>query len=242
MRYRYWEPLRSQPFHPPALALAAVDEAVVHPAFPALPELDYVRTQQVAAPVSGARDARIAQLFGQLPVPPVELVPFHRTALRRNGRGEPAVSRPAGEVGIRLIGRQPLDLTPDADLPVELAPVDDHCRPGARQELLPLRARVVAEETETVRPMTLEQNHPSVRRSIGIDGRQGHRLRQGHDGPGLAHPLVELLKRVIPQVLAIKGRVLPATRAHSTLDSQEKIKTRINGPERMPGAPVGVAL
>src|SRR5215207_4242485 len=112
MRYRYWESLRSQPLYPPAVPLAAIDEAIVHPAIPALPELDHVRAQQVTAPVSGARHVHIAQLSRHLLVSSVEFVPLDRAALRRDGGGNLAVGGPAREVGVRLLDREPLNLTP----------------------------------------------------------------------------------------------------------------------------------
>src|ERR687898_3609843 len=83
MEYRYWESLRSQPLYPPAVPLAAIDEAVVHPAVPALPEFDHVRAKQVAAPVRGARHVHVAQLSRHLLVSPVELVALDRAALGR---------------------------------------------------------------------------------------------------------------------------------------------------------------
>src|SRR3954454_23016515 len=149
MRYGYRESLGSQPLNSPAALPAAVDEAVVHPAVPALPELDHLRTKQVTAPVSRAPHVSAPQLLGELLISPVELVPLDRPALRRDCGGELAVPGPSCEVGVGILRRQLFDLTPDTNLTVQLAPVDDQCRPGTGRQLLALRALVVAEEAET---------------------------------------------------------------------------------------------
>ena len=79
-------------------------------------------------------------------------------------------------------------------------------------------------------------------RPIGVDRRQGHRLRQGHDGLGLLEPLRELLERIIRKLLAVERRVIGATWAHLPLDSRENTGFQTNGTERMPGVPVGAPL
>ena len=83
---------------------------------------------------------------------------------------------PAREVIVGVLGREPLHLPPDPDLPVELAPVD-HQR-GARVggELPALSALVVGEEAKTVGTEALEQDHPRIGRAMLVDGGQGHRL------------------------------------------------------------------
>src|SRR6476619_3281615 len=234
MEYRYRKSLRSQPVNLPAARLAPVDEAVMHPAVPALPELDRVRAQAVTAPVSGARHVRIAQLSRQLVVSPVELLPLDRAALWRDGGGDLAVAGPTREVGVRLLRREPLDLAPDSHLPIELPPVDDQGGARVRRELVSLPALVVGEETKAVRAEALEQDHPGVRGAIRIDRGQGHRLRQRHRGQRLLEPLGELLDRLVRQVLAIERRAVRATRAHS--------ESRTTRAERMPGVPVGALL
>src|SRR5262245_6266392 len=237
--YRYLELLRSQSLNPPAPRLAPVDETVMHPVLPALPELDYARVQHVTAPMSRARHFRIAKLLRRLIETPFKVVALDRLALRRDGGGDLAVPRPTREVGVRLRGREPRDLTPDANLPIELAPVDDQCSPSAGRQLLALGALVVAEEAEPVGPESLEQHHPAVGRAFGIDRREGHRLGQRHNRQGLLEPLGELLQRLLRQMLAIEGRVFRATRTHPSLESPEEVETSTTRVERMPGASVG---
>jgi len=85
--------------------------AVVQAVGAALPQLDGVGPQAVAAPVVRPRDvAREAPVH--LPHPLLELlpVPDHR-ALGRRPRTELGAARAGGEVGVGLLGGQPLDRT-----------------------------------------------------------------------------------------------------------------------------------
>src|SRR6185436_11056448 len=83
--------------------------AVVQAVGAALPQLDGVGPQAVAAPVVRPRDvAREPPVH--LPHSLLELlaVPDHR-ALGRRPRAELGAARAGGEVGVRLLGGQPLD-------------------------------------------------------------------------------------------------------------------------------------
>src|SRR3954447_1717826 len=234
MQYRYWESLRSQSLYPPAGRLARVDEAVMHPAIPALPELDHLGAQQVATPVLRPARGRFTEVEGELRVSPVELLPFDRPALGRDRGRDLAVAWPTREVGVGFLRRKALHRSADSHLSIELAPVENQGGACVRRELTPLRALVVAEETKAVRAEALEQDHPGVRGAFRIDRGQSHRLRQRHNGPGLIEPLGELLERLVRQVLTVKRRAVRATRAHS--------ESRADKAERMPGVPVGASL
>src|SRR4029077_13140319 len=123
-----------------------------HAVFAPLPELHRLGPHQITAPALGPRRARIAQLASKLLEAALELLALDRRALRRDRRGDPAVPGPAGEVGIGFLRGEPLHPTPGADLPVQLAPVDDKRRSGIGGQLGALGARVVAEEAKAVGP------------------------------------------------------------------------------------------
>src|SRR5215208_2876663 len=97
----------------------------MHPAVPPLPELDRIRTDQVADPALGAPRVRVAQLVSEVVVESVELLPLDPPALGRDRRRDAAIARAALEVGVRVLWGETFDRAPDPHLPVELAPVDD---------------------------------------------------------------------------------------------------------------------
>src|SRR3954447_6898927 len=66
---------------PPALP-AGVEEAVMHPALAALPELDLIGPHQVAAPLLGPMRIVVAQAAEHLLEAPIELIALNRPALR----------------------------------------------------------------------------------------------------------------------------------------------------------------
>src|SRR5689334_1244425 len=118
MQYRYWESLRSQPLDPPAVRPSAVQVAVVHPAVPALPELDRLGPDEIAAPVLRPRRPRLAELGDELGEAAVELLALDGPALRRDGGGNLAVAGTCREVGVGVLSREPFDGPSDPDLAI----------------------------------------------------------------------------------------------------------------------------
>src|SRR5215218_11119571 len=104
----------------PAVAGAAVAEAVVETAGAALPELDDLVGQAVAAPEVGQGDLAVGRVGGQLGHPPLQDRPvLDDPALGRGGGAELAARRAGVEVGLALgpAGRRHRAL--DADLALQ---------------------------------------------------------------------------------------------------------------------------
>ena len=163
---------RSRASSPRAVA-GAIGDAIVQAARAALPELERVGHDAVAAPVrrprhvvAGARARR-------------------RRSAARATRGRRSRSlcgdahapmresvRPRREVGVRLGGVDALDDALDAHLALELHPVEQQRRRRAVGELASLAALVVGEEHEAARVDALQQ-HDAGRRA----GRRRRRWR-----------------------------------------------------------------
>src|SRR5512134_3013026 len=154
--------LWGQALDPPAMAVAGVAEAIVHAVVAALPELDRLGLEEVAAPVLRPGDILAVELAHQLGEALFQLLALDGPALGGCVRPDLALTRPRGEVGVGLAVREPLDRAADAHLPVELAPVEDQCRPRVGGELAALDALVVREEAEALGGEPLEQDHPRV--------------------------------------------------------------------------------
>ena len=101
----YGAVLRREPRHHPVVAFELVDEAVVEPERPSLPELVAARAEDVAAPVLGA--THLAALVRGVERVEATLQPVpvgDRAALVARQGGQLALAGPGGEVGVGLLG------------------------------------------------------------------------------------------------------------------------------------------
>src|SRR5688572_11864589 len=111
MAHWYWTvltwPSWREPLHPPALQLAAVEQPVVQPTRPALPELDRLGDDEVAAPLVGHRHVAALEAGAHLVVRRQQLGAVRdRPGLVRGVRAELGAARPGGEVGGHVLARQ----------------------------------------------------------------------------------------------------------------------------------------
>src|SRR5689334_4828336 len=96
--------LRREALDHPALALAAIAEAVVQPAGAALPELDPLRHDAVAAPVVGEGDRSVAVELLQPGELDLQRLPVgDDLALMGEVGADAAAGRPRIEIGLRLL-------------------------------------------------------------------------------------------------------------------------------------------
>src|SRR5436309_7456571 len=104
--------LRRQAFQDPAFAPPGVAEPIVEPVRAALPELDRLRDEAIAAPGIRPRHALagVAVAAHQLPDRLLELAAVrHHAALRRGDGAETAAEGPGIEVGVGLLRAGALD-------------------------------------------------------------------------------------------------------------------------------------
>src|SRR5699024_6090377 len=139
------KPLRRESFPYPPLAVASEPEPVVHPVVASLPELDYLRANPVAAPVCRTPDKGVAARLHRPGIPCVQLLPVRdHPGLRRRDRTELRPTGPAGEVGVRLAGGEPLRRTLDPNLALDRVPQHRQCRVRFRLQVAALARVVVA--------------------------------------------------------------------------------------------------
>ncbi len=189
----------------------------------ALPELDLLGAERVAAPEGRARDVPTREPFLDLAHQGVQrLAVGQRLALGRGPGADLGVARAGREVLVGLRLGQPLHGPADPHLAVELAPVEDERSPVCRLQLSCLGRLEVGEESKRLRTEALEQDHASVGRAIRVHGRQGHRSRQRHLPLGPLVPLAELLDRVVGQRRAVKRRHVGTARHRRRQPSDRK--------------------
>src|SRR4029453_5616673 len=129
--------------------IAPVPEPVVETEGPALPELDRVGDEAVAAPVRRARHLRATEPFLLRGDPALELVAIvDHSALGRRPRADLGPPRPRGEVGVGLAVGPPFAVAGHRHLAIELAPQDDECRVRVLGELPALPALNIGVEDE----------------------------------------------------------------------------------------------
>src|SRR6185369_2665824 len=86
------------------------------------------------------------------------------------------IPRPAGEVGVGLVIGYAFHRALDPYLPPQALPMEEEGCARVFGELIALRALLVGVEYETVRPMSLEQDHAHRRPAVAVRGRQRHRF------------------------------------------------------------------
>src|SRR5690348_10424780 len=186
--------LGPEPLDSPALALAAIGEAVVQPVVAVLPELPRVGHEPEPAPP--LRPCRLA-LVAQLRHPAFEPFPrLDRPALRRGERRQPSAERARAKVGIRLGLLHPRDGAFDPHLPAERLPVEEQGRPRVLRQLAALAARVVREEDDPGLVRLLHQHHAHRWASVRGCRRERHLLRRGNGRLRIREPAAELHQRV----------------------------------------------
>ena len=137
---------RVQP-HPRAIA-----HAIVQPRRLALPQLDHLGHDAIAAPVRRARRRRVAVRALDLRDQRLERGPaLDHLRLRRRDRAELAAARPRREVRVGRRGVDLLDRAFDPDLAVQRLPEQDERRERMRGEVAALAPVVVREEHEAAR-------------------------------------------------------------------------------------------
>ena len=152
---------------PTQTRLAPVDEPVVHPAGPALPELHDLGPHAVAAPLLGHRHLVGVGLLG-LGVRRVELGPRGDHPGLVGGVGaEAGAAWPAREVRRHVGRRQHLRRPLDADLAFQRVPGEQQRTARLGRELLALARAQVGEEHEPLVGEALEQDHPRRRLAVG---------------------------------------------------------------------------
>ena len=108
----------------------------------ALPELEGIRHDAIAAPVRGPRDRGAAMACiecGEALFEPGAAC--DRRALGRGGRADLRFARTAGEIGIRRFRIDALDPPVDAHLAFEHRPKEHERRVRVRRQLLPFALR-----------------------------------------------------------------------------------------------------
>src|SRR5208283_3381992 len=163
---------RRQALEAPDGPVAQVAQAVVQARRAALPELDAARTYAIAAPVRRARDpfaVRRQSLArrGHLLLEP--LPAGNDAALRRSPGADARGQWTGGKVDFRFPRVELRRHAFDADLPLQLHPVEQQRgrRPGS--ELGPLATFVVGEEGEAAAVDALEQHDARRWRTVGGD-------------------------------------------------------------------------
>ena len=173
--------------------MRVVADALVEPVRPALPELDRLRVEHVAAPPVGEWHF-VAETGLRLREGRVELgLAPERGALPRRPCAEAAARVARREVGLRLGARDLLHRAGHEHLPAGLR-VPEEGERGVRVggELAALAALVVREEDEAPLVHAFEENRAGRGAAGLIRGRERHRLGQGDAGRhGLLLPLPE---------------------------------------------------
>src|SRR2546423_7885842 len=141
--------LGSESLDSPATCGAPVEEPVVQPVGPALPELDYLRNDAVAAPVGRSRRLGAMALARLLHGLFQRFARRHGFALRRGPGREARAERAGGEILVRFGAAHFFHAALDAHLALDLRPQEYETGGGARFELAPLAAEVIGVEHET---------------------------------------------------------------------------------------------
>src|SRR5258706_14489123 len=162
----------------PGLALPAIKGPVGQPVRAALPELDRLRDEPVAAPVRRARRmvAELALLFREQFLQNRAI--GHPFALRRGPGREARAQRTGREVGVRFLGADFLDHALDPHLALQIRPEEHRAGGGAGLELASFAAEVVGIEDETAALDALEQDHARRGRAVGAYRGERHFVGQ----------------------------------------------------------------
>ncbi len=170
----------------------------MQPALAALPELDRVGLEQVAAPVLRARHTGPAEAPLGVGDAPLEggAIGQHRALRRRPGR-DLAAARARGEVLVALVGVKAADPARGADLAVELQPAPRQGGDARGVEVAALGALVAREEPEAALVDSAQQHVAAAGPALRVDGRERHRVGLVDAlGGGVLEPARELRERV----------------------------------------------
>lgn len=134
----------------------------------------------------------------------------HRAQLRALPAGQrrrQRTGRARVQVGLRLLGRSDGDRAAYAHLAAEHRPVEEERGVRAGGEVAALAAVGVRGEGPAVRVGAVQHHDPYVRQSLGVGGRQRHRVRLALPGRHrLAEPPREQGQRVAGRVCRVEGR------------------------------------
>ena len=126
--------------HRPAVALSAIEQPVVQPVLVAVPELDTLWPEPIAAPERRPRDLRMAEAQLRLVIAIEQLATaVEGGALTRDPGRDAMASRPAGEIIVRLDSLDLLDTTLRPHLGLEGGPVEAERGLGVGGEVAALR-------------------------------------------------------------------------------------------------------
>src|SRR5580658_452348 len=144
--------------NPRSAGCTLIEQTVMQPVFPPLPELDRLGPQRVASPVGWARNNfRTLELALELAQPVLELLPAgNRRALLGCPSAQPAAFRPRRKVGVRLAARDPSHTAFHAHLPLEFGPIEDQRRMRVFREFSAFSAPIVRVEDEVAFFQTLQ--------------------------------------------------------------------------------------
>ena len=170
----------------------------MHAVRAALPELDRLGHDAVAAPVVRQRYGltRVLRLVGG--EPRVQLCARgDDTALARSRRADLRALRPRVEIGLGHRARQLLDAALDAHAALEPVPPERRRRERMRSQRARLARVVVRVEAEAALVIALQQHDARGRAPVLVDRREHHRGRLDHaDRHRLREPGFELGQRI----------------------------------------------
>jgi len=116
--------------------------------------------------------------------------------------------RTCAEVRFRLLARDTLGGSGDADLSLDVVPVKTQRRAPRGVELPALPAPVIGEKRKAALVDPLEQHDSNGRLALATHGRERHRIRFPHAGTlSLVKPCAELGKWITRDVALIERRV-----------------------------------
>lgn len=182
---------------------------VMETAFAALPELDAIRGETVAAPVLGAGyfdGVGVAKLGnGGLEIG----ARGKGLGLLGDGGAEAGLIGAGLEVFLAFGGGYRLDTAVDADLAVELLPIENEGGAGISGEFPALAAEVVGEENEAVLIEAFQEDHTGGGVAVGGCRGEGHGVGLVDAGlKGLVEPETELFDGVGVDGGGIEGLAL----------------------------------
>lgn len=175
------------------IALAQVAEAIMEAAGAALPELDFVRDQGVAAPVLGAGDGLVLVLSFDFGGAGLEVgAVWDDLALSGCDGTDLMAARPGGKVAFGFFVRQFPDQASGGDLALAGGPKETNRGAIVLFQLLAFATLVVGVKVEATIIKAFQEDDAGGRHATVADGGQGHGIGLGElMGKGVVQPIVK---------------------------------------------------
>jgi hydroxyacylglutathione hydrolase len=191
-----------QKLHPPPVALAYEQLALVQAIRPAAPKLDRARLQSESRPVRRPRNVLAVELALELGDPRVEVRrALHGTTLPRCPRADLAPPRARREVRVGFLVAHGSDASLDPNLALQRRPVKIHRGAAIGRELPPLAALEIRVKDEAALLDGFEQQYPDGRLTVFRGRRQRKGGRIGHllawQRLGFSEPLLKQNDRIV---------------------------------------------